>query len=179
MKWKRLQTTVLLDHPRITVYEDTVELPNGRQTEYLHFGAGNDSGMILAMNDQGQFLVQQEYSYPPNEILYQPPGGGLNKDESPIEGARREFTEETGLQGILHPLGWFYTNNRRSSAKMYVFLATNIHKIHGFKKDEEELFEETWLTEQEITQFIASGTIRNYSFLAGWSLYQAYKNQVS
>lgn len=175
MKWKRLGSTKLFEHPRITLYEDEVELPSGTKTKYLHFGLENGSGMVLARNDDGKFLVQREYSYPPDEFLLQLPGGSLNINEDSKVGALREFSEETGLTGELESLGWFYSNNRRSAEKMNVFLATNLSPADGFHKDEEELFEEFWYSEDEIDTLIAENEIRNYTFLAGWSLYQAHK----
>ena len=172
MEWKKIDSNKIFEHPRITLYEDNVELPDGKRTTYLHFGEGNRAGMVLALNNKGEFLIQKEYSYPPNEVLYQLPGGAINSGESPEEGAKREFSEETGLTGDLKLLGWFYTNNRRSSQKMHVFLATNLSSAPGVK-DEEELFEEYWLTEDQIDNLIATNQIRNYTLLAGWALYKA------
>ena len=175
MKWKKLGSTKIFEHPRITLYEDEVKLPSGHKTSYLHFGEGQHAGMVLAKNSDEKFLVQKEYSYPPDEVLNQLPGGGLNEDEDPMQGAKREFAEETGLTGDLAPLGWFYMNNRRSAGKMYVYLATNLSSVDTFHKDEEELFEEAWCTEVEIEKLIANNEIRSFTFLAGWSLYQAHK----
>lgn len=175
MKWKRINSKKLFDHPRISLFEDEVQLPGGARTKYMHFDDGGDSGMVLALGSDGKFLLQKEYSYPPDEVLYQLPGGALNKDEDPEDGARREFAEETGLTGDLKFLGWVYRNNRRSSTKMHIYLATNLTPVSGFEADEEELFEECWHTEEEIERMISSNEIRTWSFLAGWSLYQAHK----
>jgi ADP-ribose pyrophosphatase len=173
--WKRLSTKTLLSHPRLDVYEDEVELPNGQRTDYIHFGDMLDAGMVLACNNEGKFLVQEEYSYPPDEMLYQLAGGALNPGEDPRDGAAREFAEESGLAGDLELLGWFYHNNRRSSQKMYVYLATNLYEAAGAHKDLEEEFEDHWFTEEEVDRLIRDNKIRNYTFLAGWGLYKAQK----
>ena len=171
-KWKKLSTKLLLDHPRMAIYEDEVELPNGLRTTYVHIGKINDAAMIIAIDDSGKIFVQKEYSYPPDEWLYQFPGGAFEATESPRDGAARELSEEANLAGELNELGWFYVDNRRKSSKFYVFVATNLIEKLG-KKDPEEEFENFWFSETEIETMIQSGEIKNYSFLAGWSLYKS------
>ncbi len=174
MKWKKLSSTKLFEHPRISIYEDDVELPSGLQTKYLHFGKMKDSSMILAMNDEGRLLLQKEYSYPPDEVLYQLPGGLIEDGESPKSGATRELAEEAGLKGSLTLLGWFYLHNRRADQKMFVYFATDLSTVSA-EKDPEETFEDHWLTESEIDAMIKDNTIRNYTALAGWALYKSSK----
>ncbi len=176
MKWKQLKSVKLFEHPRLTVYEDEVELPSGHVTQYLHFGDMPDAGMVLARNDDGKFLVQKEYSYPPDEVLFQLPGGGLEPGEDPTAGAAREFAEEAGLAGDLSLLGWFYHNNRRSKQRMFVYLATNLTEAKA-EPDPEELFEDHWFTESEIDSMITNNEIRNYTMLAGWGMYKAKSAQ--
>lgn len=172
MKWKKIKSTKLFEHPRLSVFEDDVELPNGIQTKYVRFGNTKDSAMILARNEDGKFLLQKEYSYPIDEVLYQLPGGAIEQGERPEDGAKRELAEESGLQGTLSLLGWFYVDNRRSRRKMFVYEATDLTPAKS-EKDQEELFEEYWLTETEIDNLIRSNEICNYSTLAGWALYRA------
>ena len=172
-KWRRLHSTKLFEHPRLSVYEDDIELPGGLKTKYVHFGDAQDAGMVIARDADGRFLIQKEYSYPPDEFLLQLPGGGLNKNENPELGAARELGEEAGYAGELDLLGWFYLNNRRSKSKMYVYLATNLIKIPK-APDPEESFEDFWFTEAEIDEMIQTNEIRNYTLLAGWALYKAH-----
>jgi len=174
MRWKKLSSTKLYEHPRISIYEDEVELPGGHKTKYMHFGQVLDSVMIIAVNTDGKILLQKEYSYPPDEVLYQFPGGALDQDESPEIGGQRELAEEAGLTGDLRPIGWYYANNRRSGQRQFVYIATNLSSAKA-NKDPEELFEDFWLTEEEIEQLIQSNQIRNSTTLAGWTLYISNK----
>lgn len=171
-KWAKLSSKILLKHPRLTVYEDTVKLPSGHNTEYLHFGFTTDAAQVITVNGDGKILVQKEYSYPINDWLYQFPGGAINKNEKPGVGALRELSEEANLSGDLTKLGWFYVDNRRKSDKFYVFLAKNLTEAVG-KKDVEEEFEYRWFNESEIDKMIRDGKIINYSMLSGWALYKA------
>lgn len=170
-KWRKLSSKLLFEHPRHSVYEDEVELPSGRKTTYLHFGNSVDSATVIALNEIGHVLLQKEYSYPSNEWLYQFPGGGLKKGESPEAGALRELSEEADIHGSLKKIGWFYPDNRRKPSKMHVFVATNLVAQPG-KKDDEEVFETFWLSVEELETLIKNGEIVNYSTLAAWSLYK-------
>jgi 8-oxo-dGTP pyrophosphatase MutT (NUDIX family) len=172
MKWKKISSAKLFEHPRISIYEDEVELPNGKKTHYMHFGVMADAAMVIAINDDGKILLQKEYSYPPDEVLFQLPGGAIDPGEDPLQGASRELAEEAGLSGDLTLLGWFYLHNRRTKQRMFVYEARNVREAHA-EKDPEEMFEDHWLTEDEVDQLIKTNEIRNYTALAGWSLYKA------
>lgn len=173
-KWKKLSTKLLFEHPRIKLWEDSVQLPSGKTTTYLHFGTASDAATIIAIRDDGKLFIQKEYSYPPNEWLLQFPGGGIERGENPKQGALRELSEEAGLTGDLEDIGWYYPNNRRSPARMHVYMATNLTKKQS-EGDDEELFENFWMSESEIEEKIVSGEARNYSLLAAWTLYKAKK----
>lgn len=170
MAWKKIKTTKLFAHPRLTVFEDRVELPNGQQTNYLYFADGIDAATIIAIRGDGQILLQSEYSYPQNEKLLQFPGGALEKGETPTQGASRELAEEASLAGELTSIGWFYLDNRRSNRKMHVFVARNLHAASA-TKDAEEQIEDYWYTREQISQKIKDNEIHNYSTLAAWSFF--------
>jgi NUDIX domain len=90
-KWKRIGTKQILKHPRINVYEDDIELPNGTKTTYVHFGEARNSVTAIVIRADRKVLLQKEFSYPSGKWLYQFPGGGLAKGESAIQGIKREL----------------------------------------------------------------------------------------
>lgn len=171
--WKTLSTKLLLVHPRLTVNEDEVELPNGHQTQYLKFTQNIEGAFVIAKNAAGLILVLKEYNYPPDEWLYHFPGGGFRSPELPEAAALRELSEEVDLTGMLTSLGWYYYDNRRSQDKQYYFLAEDLRDSPA-ESDIEEEFELAWLGEHEIDRLIKDGKVTNYAFLCGWSLYKAH-----
>ena len=174
MAWKKISKQTLFTHPRITLEEDIVELPNGVQVPYLLFKNNNDSACIICVKGD-QVLLQQEYSYPPNEVLYQFPGGKVEPGEPPVDGVIRELAEETGLQpGHVDELGWFYVDNRRTSARMYVYLASDCSEVQKKGGDIEEETTEQWAAISDVDAMIQGGKIVNYSILAAWSLFKAH-----
>jgi hypothetical protein len=71
-KWKFISRQSLLDYPRMKIVEDSVELPDGKVTQYIREAPVDYSSVtIIAINHDGEILVQQEYSYPPNQVMYQ------------------------------------------------------------------------------------------------------------
>lgn len=173
-KWKKLSEEKIFEHPRLTVYEDSVVLPDGHQTKYLRYSNAPDAASVIAINHEGKILLQKEYSYPPNEWLFQFPGGAIDSGESPLEGALRELGEEAGLRGDLTEIGWFYIDNRRKSTKFYMFTAQNLIEVPR-NHDIEEAFEDFWVTEAEIDHMIRDGEIVTYSALAAWAIYKSTK----
>lgn len=124
-----------------------------------------------------EVLLQREYSYPPNEVLYQFPGGKVEKDESHDEAAARELVEEAGLQDdSLRFVGAYYPDNRRSHAKMHVFLAVNPQDVEKKGGDNEEDISSHWVRRDKLDIMIQRGEITNGSLLATWSL---CRNQAS
>jgi len=172
MKWKKLHTETLLAHPRLTVAEDEVELPNGHQTKYIYFKDMHDAVMTIVRKGDS-ILIQQEYSYPPNIVMYQPPGGALEQNETPEEGALRELKEESGYTGTPHYLGYYYIQNRRSNAKMHVVLVDDVKECEKEGGDTEEFIISKWVPFSTLRTMIREGKIINAHLLASLALYDA------
>lgn len=173
--WKRLASKELFSHPRLTLIEDLVELPNGMETTYLRYKDTGNAVTILCRNEEGKFLLQREYSYPPNQILNQLPGGSIGLDEDPQEGANRELMEEAKLYAhSLRPLGEYLMDNRRYSARMFLFLATNL-ETRVLSEDPEEVFEHRWISEFEMDELVLKGEVLNVHTLSTWLFYKLKK----
>jgi ADP-ribose pyrophosphatase len=168
--WKQIKTNILFKHPRLTLVEDDVRLPSGKTIQYLRFDGMKDAAVVICFRNS-QLLIQKEFSYPTNEALHQFPGGAIEQNESPVQAAQRELHEEANLLADdLRPLGSFYIDNRRSDAKMYVFLAIDPKEQNGKPDDEEDITSE-WVSIADFKQKVQEGEIKNFSMLAAWSLF--------
>lgn len=170
--WKKINSKTVFKHPRVTLVEDTVELPNGVKTNYIyrkHIG----NAVTIICRDGNKILLQKEYSYPPNKTIYQFPGGGIGLKEKPQDGANRELMEEFGHRaGSMKLIGKYLIDNRRSAAIMYVFLATKLIE-DCLDSDDTEILEHIWFSEDEIENMIKKGALVNPNLLASWSIYKA------
>ncbi len=173
-KWKFIERKVLLDHPRMKIVEDYVKLPNGKQINYiLEASTDKASVAIIAINDKNEILLQKEYSYPPNEVLFQLPGGAVKESEEIVVAANRELSEESGYIGKnCQIIGYFYLNNRRSDRKQYVILCRDLIKKKQ-SHDDEEIIESIWVSLDKVDQLIKENKITNVSLLAALRLYNA------
>lgn len=170
--WKTLSSVIKLDNSRLVITEDTVLLPNGKTSTYLRESPTDiHSVCIIAVNDSGEIAVQREYSYPPDAILWQLPGGSMNTGEAVAAAAIRELAEESGYSARQTKIiGHYYTRNRLSNQKQYVVLCTNLYE-HQLPADPDEFIETYWLTKSKIETMIGSGDIENINMLAALNLW--------
>ena len=74
-----------------------IELPDGRKAKREVIRHGN-AVAILAWRPDGKFVFVKQYRKAAEEALIEVIAGGLEPGEDPIEGARRETSEETGYE---------------------------------------------------------------------------------
>lgn len=170
--WKTLKRKIVFKHTRLSLVEDTVELPDGKTAEYLrHAPAVSHSVAVIAVNNKQEVLLQREYSYPPDTVMWQPPGGVINEGEEIFDAANRELSEESGyVAKNCSLLGFYYVNNRRSDERQYVVLCTDLNNKKS-KADAEEFIESYWINPSKLRKMIADGGIENINLLAALNLW--------
>lgn len=171
-KWHTIASKKLLSHNGFTVVEDTVQLPDGTTTTYVHHGeSATDAVIIIAVNHLGQVLVQREYSHPPQKVMWQLPGGKIEPNESVLAAANRELAEESNLQGkILRTIGSFYINNRLSDQKQHVVVAAQLYE-HKLPQNTDEFIENHWFNVDQLLHKIATNQFDNINLLAALNLW--------
>ncbi|MBP7133800.1 NUDIX domain-containing protein, partial [Patescibacteria group bacterium] len=89
--WQTISSKEVFSHPRLSLIEDEVVLANGKKTHYLTYKEAGNGATIICRDPEGRILVQKEYSYPPNETIFQFPGGLVPRTEDAAIGANREL----------------------------------------------------------------------------------------
>jgi len=105
-----LKSKEIYKNPWIKVREDKVIRPGGEEGLFGIVEGASGSSVVALTKDDKVYLVK-EYHYAQNETTYEVPSGGIDKDETPLESAKRELKEETGLTankwtdlGYINPL---------------------------------------------------------------------------
>ncbi|MDR0366630.1 MAG: NUDIX hydrolase, partial [Bifidobacteriaceae bacterium] len=112
------------------VLGEEVALPDG-QSVWREFVAHPGAAAVIAINDQGQVLLQRQYRHPVAMELWEPPAGLLDvPDEPPIETARRELVEEADLEAAdWRQLVSFLSTPGGTSEAIYVYLARGLTEV--------------------------------------------------
>lgn len=97
MGWKTLSTKTVYENPWIRVCEDRVINPGGGQNDYGHVHFKNRAVAIVPLDQNGNTWLVGQDRYTLGEYSWELPMGGAPLDEAPLQAAKRELKEETGL----------------------------------------------------------------------------------
>jgi ADP-ribose pyrophosphatase len=96
----------------------------------------------------------------------------MDEGETPLQAAKRELTEETGLRAKKwKKIAEFYPSPGFLAEKMTIFLATEL-TAGASKPMEDERIETRWFTPRELKSWIRSGKIRDAKTMIGLCRYR-------
>jgi ADP-ribose pyrophosphatase len=99
---KVLDSVVAYEGPLFRVLRDHIIEPGGRES-HRDVIRHNGSVVILAV-DHGKkkkdpwIVIERQYRHAAGQFLWELPAGKLDAGETPVDGAKRELSEETGYQ---------------------------------------------------------------------------------
>lgn len=110
----------------ISVQVDRVELPNGDET--LREVVIHPGGVaVMPVDDDGFAYMVSQYRYPMSDLLLEIPAGKLEPGEDTAQCARRELSEETGIEAeTFEYLGEVYPSPGFCRESLYIYLATGL-----------------------------------------------------
>lgn len=127
MTWERLAGRTVYENPWIRVDEDAVRTPDGGDGIYGVVELRNPAVFVVALTDAGEVLMVQVDRYTVGES-WEVPAGGSDGDD-PLEAARRELLEETGMvASSWRPIGTMNALNGVCRAPEHVYLATGLSR---------------------------------------------------
>jgi ADP-ribose pyrophosphatase len=123
---KTLSSKEIFSGRIIKVRMDTVSLPDGRESTreiVEHSGAVG----IVAVDDKNNIRLVRQYRKPVEKVLLEIPAGTLEKNEEPLNCAKRELAEETGL----HAARWekilsYYSTPGFTDEELHLYLALEL-----------------------------------------------------
>ena len=96
--WKRGAERVVYENPWIRVSHHDATAPTGRPAQYGVVSFKNIATAVLPLHDDGTVTLVGQHRFALSDYSWELPEGGSPLGLDPLEGAKRELAEETGLQ---------------------------------------------------------------------------------
>lgn len=153
-----IATKVLFEHPAARIVVDTIQ-HRGTQRAYFYLASPVEAVATLGVTSGGNILLTRQYRHPIRSTIYDLPAGRLNPGESPLDGARREFEEETGyFPRRMEKLGYYNQFPGTLRAATTLFFASDLVSTQQ-NLDEGEELEVVSLPASDVLEMVLSGEI--------------------
>lgn len=157
--WKVLSSEVIYDNAWINLTEFQVLNPNGNRGIYGKVHFKNLAIGIIALNEQNELYLVGQYRFPTNQYSWEIPEGGGTLLADPLDSAKRELLEETGLKAEnWEQLFSMHLSNSVSDELAIVFLATKLQQFEASPEDT-EVFQYRKLSLEQAWQEVKLGNI--------------------
>jgi 8-oxo-dGTP pyrophosphatase MutT (NUDIX family) len=128
MSWKKLSSRVVYDNDWMQVREDHVINPGGGENQYGHVHFKNRAVAIIALDEADNTWLVGQQRYTLGEYSWELPMGGAPLDEAPLDAAKRELQEETGLSALhWEEVQRLHTSNSITDEVGLVYVATRLN----------------------------------------------------
>lgn len=138
--WKTTKANVVYENPWIQVDHREVVTPAGKPGIYGVVGFKNKAIGIVPIDDEGNIYLVGQYRYTLDEYSWEIPEGGGPLEEDPLEAAKRELQEETGLYAERwEKIGRIHTSNSVTDEEGFIYLAQGLEQGDSAPEETEEL----------------------------------------
>jgi ADP-ribose pyrophosphatase len=141
-----------------------------RRAIVLHPGAA----VVLPVDDRGRLLLVRQFRLPAVKKLWELSAGRIDEGETPLQAAKRELREETGLRAKRWTkLASYWPSPGFLGEKMHLFLARGLAQGES-QWMEDERIETRWFTVREVDEMIRRGKVEDGKTLTGFLTWQRY-----
>ena len=157
--WKTLESEIKYDNNWIRLTEHQVINPSGGKGIYGEVHFKNYAIGILPLDEDYNTWLVGQYRYPLKAYSWEIPEGGGPLGEEPIESARRELLEETGVSAKnWKEIQRMHLSNSVSDELSVIYVATDL--IQGIPMPEEtEQLVVKKMSFEDVYQMVLNGEI--------------------
>lgn len=171
--FKKLSEETIHKNPWWEYKHEVLEYPDGSPTDY-YYGVGPNGVLIIPILADGRIVLLSQYRHLLESQQIEFPGGALDKDETPLDCAKRELLEETGCEAVeLTNIGVFYPMLAGWKATTHVFLA-EAETVAEPKPDQGEYLELLYRRPDEIEELARTNGITSGMTLAAWAMARSH-----
>ena len=137
--WRRMSRRIAYDNPWIRVYEDDVVTPAGTPSIYGVLSQKHIAIGVLPLEDNGDVWLVGQWRYALDQFSWEAPEGGGRLNADPLDEAKRELLEETGLEAKnWAQIADLHMSNSTSDERALCFLATGLKRVADQTLDDAE-----------------------------------------
>lgn len=169
-------STVVYRNRWMTVREDDTVRPSGATGV---FGVVEKPDFALVVPyERGGFHLVEQFRYPVKGRFWEFPQGSWTErpDADPLELARGELAEETGLKATtMTPLGHLFEAYGYCDQGFHIILATGLVAGSQQLDEEEEGLITRWFPEDELWKLVDDGRMKDAPSMAALSLFARHR----
>jgi 8-oxo-dGTP pyrophosphatase MutT (NUDIX family) len=136
--WTILEGALRYDNPWISLTEYQVVNPGGGRGIYGKVHFKNLAIGIVALDEKGSIYLVGQYRFPLDRYSWEIPEGGGPLGTDPLDSAKRELLEETGLKAVLwEEILRIDLSNSVSDEQGIIYLARGLTQ-HGARPEQTE-----------------------------------------
>lgn len=189
LAWEEIKTEHIVQNEWIDFRASTYRFPDGRDIGPFYSYSRRDYVVIVASDEDGNYLCVKQFRQGIKEVTTEFPAGGIERKdgkeyggpaevnapsdlaEDALTTAKRELREETGYETD----EWQHLLTIPSNATIadnyaYIFKATNCRKSSGQELDDFEFVDVIKHTEEEIGEMISKGEFQQAMHVMAWLL---------
>ncbi len=165
--WTIISTSPVYDNNWIRVTEYQVLNPAGGKGVYGKVHFKNLAVGVVPIDNEGNIYLVGQFRFPLDQYSWEIPEGGCPLDEAPIDSAKRELKEETGIEARhWEKLLDIHLSNSVSDETGHIYLATGLI-FSSAEPEETEQITIKKLPFDEAYQMVLNGDITDSLSVAG------------
>ena len=138
--WTTLKSEKIYDSPWIGLTKHDILNPNGNPGTYSVVHFKNLAIGILPLDNEMNTWIVGQYRYPIDQYSWEIPEGGGKRDVPPLDSAKRELLEETGITANKWTkIQEMYLSNSASDEFCILYVAQDLSFGEAQPEDDEQL----------------------------------------